>query len=318
MSATTPDSRALEPGLAPLLTVRGATKRFGAVLALDAVDLDVRAGRGAGAPRRQRRRQVHADQVHQRRAAARRWRDRAGWRARASIHSPADARALGIETVYQDLALFDNLSPDATTSTPAVSSAVRRWLPRSLRFLRPRPMTERHARRARAPAGGASLTSTAPSGCMSGGQRQAVAVSRAAAFASNVVILDEPTAALGVRESRNVLDLIRVCAGESRRDRDLARAGSRASRSPTAPSCCGAAARWERWCRSREPPADRLADRGRWSSTGARRRSGRVRRCRSEAGRRPAREGGTRERRSWSARRWSRSPPPSPPAGRRR
>ena len=43
---------------------------------------------------------------------------------------------------------------------------------------------------------------------MSGGQRQAVAVSRAAAFASNVVILDEPTAALGVRESRNVLDLI--------------------------------------------------------------------------------------------------------------
>ena len=44
---------------------------------------------------------------------------------------------------------------------------------------------------------------------MSGGQRQAVAVSRAAAFASNVVILDEPTAALGVRESRGVLDLIR-------------------------------------------------------------------------------------------------------------
>jgi ribose transport system ATP-binding protein len=43
---------------------------------------------------------------------------------------------------------------------------------------------------------------------MSGGQRQAVAVSRAAAFASKVVILDEPTAALGVRESRKVLDLI--------------------------------------------------------------------------------------------------------------
>jgi ABC-type sugar transport system ATPase subunit len=45
-------------------------------------------------------------------------------------------------------------------------------------------------------------------GLMSGGQRQAVAVSRAAAFASNVVVLDEPTAALGVRESRRVLDLI--------------------------------------------------------------------------------------------------------------
>jgi ABC-type sugar transport system ATPase subunit len=48
-----------------------------------------------------------------------------------------------------------------------------------------------------------------PVGLMSGGQRQAVAVSRAAAFASKVVILDEPTAALGVRESQSVLDLIR-------------------------------------------------------------------------------------------------------------
>jgi ABC-type sugar transport system ATPase subunit len=47
-----------------------------------------------------------------------------------------------------------------------------------------------------------------PVGLMSGGQRQAVAVARAAAFATNVVILDEPTAALGVRESRHVLDLI--------------------------------------------------------------------------------------------------------------
>ena len=52
----------------------------------------------------------------------------------------------------------------------------------------------------------AELTSAV--GLMSGGQRQAVAVSRAAAFASKVVILDEPTAALGVRESRGVLDLI--------------------------------------------------------------------------------------------------------------
>ena len=53
-------------------------------------------------------------------------------------------------------------------------------------------------------------------GLMSGGQRQAVAVSRAAAFASKVVILDEPTAALGVRESRKVLDLIRRLRGENK------------------------------------------------------------------------------------------------------
>jgi len=52
-------------------------------------------------------------------------------------------------------------------------------------------------------------------GLMSGGQRQAVAVSRAAAFASKVVVLDEPTAALGVRESRGVLDLIRRLRDES-------------------------------------------------------------------------------------------------------
>ena len=53
-------------------------------------------------------------------------------------------------------------------------------------------------------------------GLMSGGQRQAVAVSRAAAFASKVVILDEPTAALGVRESRRVLDLILRLRNENR------------------------------------------------------------------------------------------------------
>ena len=56
----------------------------------------------------------------------------------------------------------------------------------------------------------------APVGLMSGGQRQAVAVSRAAAFASKVVILDEPTAALGVRESRRVLDLILRLRNENR------------------------------------------------------------------------------------------------------
>jgi ABC-type sugar transport system ATPase subunit len=53
-------------------------------------------------------------------------------------------------------------------------------------------------------------------GLMSGGQRQAVAVSRAAAFASRVVILDEPTAALGVREARSVLDLISRLRSEGR------------------------------------------------------------------------------------------------------
>jgi ABC-type sugar transport system ATPase subunit len=124
-----------------------------------------------------------------------------------TIHSPAAARGLGIETVYQDLSLFDNL--DAAANFYAGREvAGPQWLPRGLRLLRRTSMST-------------STTdvlerlqvtipdSRAAVGLMSGGQRQAIAVSRAAAFASRVVILDEPTAALGVRESHQVLDLIR-------------------------------------------------------------------------------------------------------------
>jgi ABC-type sugar transport system ATPase subunit len=123
-----------------------------------------------------------------------------------SIHSPRDARALGIETVYQDLALFDNLSP-IDNFYAGRELAAPTWAPRSLRILRRRRMKTATADvldrlQVVLPELDGSV------GLMSGGQRQAVAVSRAAAFASKVVILDEPTAALGVRESRKVLDLI--------------------------------------------------------------------------------------------------------------
>ena len=124
-----------------------------------------------------------------------------------AIHSPRDAQALGIETVYQDLALFDNLSP-IDNFYAGRELAGPTWAPRSLRVLRRRRMqtaTQEVLERLQVAPRGARR---APSACMSGGQRQAVAVSRAAAFASKVVILDEPTAALGVRESRGVLDLI--------------------------------------------------------------------------------------------------------------
>ncbi len=122
------------------------------------------------------------------------------------IHSPTDARALGIETVYQDLALFDNLSPiDNFYAGRELGRPT--WAPRSLRVLRRRRMhAETRAVLTRLQVMLPDLNGVV--GLMSGGQRQAVAVSRAAAFASKVVILDEPTAALGVRESRNVLDLI--------------------------------------------------------------------------------------------------------------
>ena len=123
-----------------------------------------------------------------------------------TIHSPAQARALGIETVYQDLALFDNLGPPANFYAGR-ELAGPSWLPVWLRVLDRKAMTrETGALVDRLQVGIPDMSHEV--GLMSGGQRQAVAVARAAAFASNVVILDEPTAALGVRESRRVLDLI--------------------------------------------------------------------------------------------------------------
>jgi ABC-type sugar transport system ATPase subunit len=187
-----------------LLAIRGATKRFGAVVGLDGVDLDVSGGEvvallgdnGAGKSTlikclsgalRLDRGTIEMDG------------------RRVTIHSPADARALGIETVYQDLALFDNLRP-SDNFYAGRELATPTWLPRSLRILKRREMattTRSTLNRLQV-----VLDDDGAVGLMSGGQRQAVAVSRAAAFASRVVILDEPTAALGVRESRRVLDLI--------------------------------------------------------------------------------------------------------------
>ena len=188
-----------------VLSVRGATKRFGAVTALDGVDLDLYRGEvlallgdnGAGKSTlikccsgalRLDSGSISMDG------------------AEMTIHSPRDAQALGIETVYQDLALFDNLSP-IDNFYAGRELAGPTWIPRSLRILRRRRMKAATAEVLE------RLQVVIPDldgsvGLMSGGQRQAVAVSRAAAFASKVVILDEPTAALGVRESRKVLDLI--------------------------------------------------------------------------------------------------------------
>jgi D-xylose transport system ATP-binding protein len=192
------------PALA-VLSVRGATKRFGAVTALDGVDLDVYPGEvlallgdnGAGKSTlikcccgalRLDSGSIAMDGVE------------------VTIHSPSHARALGIEAVYQDLALFDNLSP-IDNFYAGRELAAPSWLPQSLRVLRRRRMQASTAEvLSRLQVALPDLKSAV--GLLSGGQRQAVAVSRAAAFASKVVILDEPTAALGVRESRRVLDLI--------------------------------------------------------------------------------------------------------------
>jgi len=190
---------------APLLAVHNATRRFGAVTALEDVSLELSAGEvvallgdnGAGKSTLIKcvsgALRLHSGTIEIDGQPT-------------TVSSPAAARALGIETVYQDLALFDNLSP-IDNFYAGRELAGPRWLPRGLRVLRRREMkrTTREVVR-RLQVGLPDLDGVV--GLLSGGQRQAVAVARAAAFASRLVILDEPTAALGVRESRQVLDLI--------------------------------------------------------------------------------------------------------------
>jgi simple sugar transport system ATP-binding protein len=125
---------------------------------------------------------------------------------RVDLHSPLDAQRLGVETVYQDLALAFDLD-----------AAANLHLGREV--LRPAPLgwfgvLDKPAMRGRAVAAFAGLgielpDVTAPVRSLSGGQRQCVAVARAVAWATKVVFMDEPTAALGVVQRRQVLDVLR-------------------------------------------------------------------------------------------------------------
>jgi D-xylose transport system ATP-binding protein len=191
--------------MSALLEVSDASKSYGAVRALDGVSLTVDGGEivallgdnGAG-----KSTLVKAiGGVHRLDAGEIRVDG-----APAAMRSPVDARRHGIETLHQDLALFDNLSALANFFIGRERRRLR-WLGR-LGLLDTRAMTrewdERLARlEVRIPGAQRDV------GVLSGGQRQAIAVLRAVAFASRLVILDEPTAALGVRESRQVLDLVR-------------------------------------------------------------------------------------------------------------
>jgi len=125
----------------------------------------------------------------------------------AQFRSPIDARRAGIETVYQDLAV-----------APAMTIAENLFLGRELlrpgflgkvlRMMDKRKMLEESISRMNdLKVGIRSMTQAVET--LSGGQRQCVAVARAAAFAQHVVIMDEPTAALGVKEGNMVLELIR-------------------------------------------------------------------------------------------------------------
>jgi simple sugar transport system ATP-binding protein len=122
-----------------------------------------------------------------------------------TIANPREARELGIETVYQDLALADHLD---AASNLFLGREVLRPPPLSwFGFLDKRTMRRRAQEEMRRLKIGIQSVDQ-PVLRLSGGQRQAVAVARAIAWGTQIVILDEPTAALGVRESSMVLELI--------------------------------------------------------------------------------------------------------------
>ena len=121
-----------------------------------------------------------------------------------SFSSPLDARAHGVETVYQDLALAPDLDAAANLH---LGREIYRWWP-PLRVLNKGEM-RRRAVTAFADLGVELPDVTAPVATLSGGQRQSVAVARAVSYASQIIFMDEPTAALGVVQRERVLENIR-------------------------------------------------------------------------------------------------------------
>ncbi|HEX4245996.1 MAG TPA: ATP-binding cassette domain-containing protein [Acidimicrobiales bacterium] len=187
----------------PLLSLRGISKSFGAVRALEDVDLDIPAGQVTalvgdnGAGKSTLIKTISGI-----------WAPSAGeilWNGKpADIHTPRDADARGIATVYQDLALCDNLD---IVQNMYLGHEELRW------GLLDENTMENTARQVLSDLSVTTVQSIRqPVGSLSGGQRQAVAVARAVMREAKLVILDEPTAALGVSQTAQVLDLITTLA----------------------------------------------------------------------------------------------------------
>ena len=190
----------------PILQARGLVKRYGHVVALDGADLELYPGEilaiigdnGAGKSTliKALSGALQPDEGEILLDGA-----------RAHFHSPRDARRAGIETVYQDLAVAPSLD---IASNIFLGREVRRGGPQGslLRMLDTRAMRREATRHfSELKIGVQSMRQAVEN--LSGGQRQGVAVARAAAWARRLVIMDEPTAALGVKETGQVLDLIR-------------------------------------------------------------------------------------------------------------
>jgi fructose transport system ATP-binding protein len=191
----------------PILTAEGLGKRFGRVVALDGSDLELYPGEvlaiigdnGAGKSTLIKclSGAIIPDEGEMELDGK-----------RLSFRRPQDARDAGIETVYQTLAVAPAL--DISTNIFLGRERRRSGILGSVFRMVDTAGMRRDAKRALDELGIGTLQDiTQTVETLSGGQRQAVAVARAAAFGSKVIILDEPTAALGVRESGQVLQLIR-------------------------------------------------------------------------------------------------------------
>jgi fructose transport system ATP-binding protein len=190
----------------PVLAARGLTKRYGQVTALDGADFELLPGEvlavigdnGAGKSTliKALTGAIQPDSGELRLDGK-----------PVRFRTPLEARRHGIETVYQDLAVAPALD---IASNLFLGRELRRKgvLGRVFRMLDKRGMRQQAANHM-AELGIGLRSLTQPVESLSGGQRQGVSVARAAAWARHVVIMDEPTAALGVKESGQVLDLIR-------------------------------------------------------------------------------------------------------------
>ena len=202
MSATQTESPPVDHDN-PILSLRGIVKSFGAVDVLKGVDLDVRAGHVTA---------LVGDNGAGKSTLIKGIAGIYGFDAGeyyfegkpVTVHNPRDANALGIEVVYQDLALCDNLDVvhnmflgRELTSSGLLEEATMET-------------------RARETLDGLSVRTLqsvrTPVASLSGGQRQTVAIARAVLWNSKIVILDEPTAALGVAQTEQVLSLVRRLA----------------------------------------------------------------------------------------------------------
>src|SRR4051812_15432133 len=190
----------------PILELHGISKSFGSVLALTDVDFEVRRGEvmalvgDNGAGKSTLIKTIAG--IHQADEGEIVFEGEA-----VHIGSPKDAAKLGIEVVYQDLALCDNLD---VVQNMYLGREAHDWLQR----LKEPVMEAKTAETMKSLAVTTIRSIRQPVATLSGGQRQSVAVARAVMWNSRLVILDEPTAALGVAQTEQVLELVERLASQ--------------------------------------------------------------------------------------------------------